>query len=151
MNSETLRALLADRELGELSSDVAELLDAYLEVVPAARAEADAVTRAVHTTRETIRRFPDLAPALETKVEPRGIPLVHWLVPQLTRAAALVAVAALAGWLGYRAGLTTAHSGATQASNTTATPVADSRFQGLWTHYQVAYDPHRGAFIVANP
>ena len=35
---ETLRALLVDRELGELAPEVKELLDAYIEAIPSARA-----------------------------------------------------------------------------------------------------------------
>jgi anti-sigma factor RsiW len=150
MNPETFRALLVDRELGELAPDIAELLDAYIEAVPAARAEADAMARTVNTARETVRRFPELVPASEPAADPQVIPIVYWLAPWLARAAALVAVAALAGWLGYRAGHTTIPSGPMQAGGTTATRVVDSRFKGLWTQYQVAYDSRRRAFIVAK-
>jgi len=150
MNLETLRALLADRELGELAPDVAELLDAYLEAVPAVRAEADAMTRTIRTARETVRRFPNLAPTSETEVESRGGPMIGWLVPWLARAMALIAVAALAGWLGYRAGHIAGFSQTMPAGGSTATRVADSRFKGLWTQYQVAYDFRRGTFIVAE-
>jgi anti-sigma factor RsiW len=150
MSPETLRALLVDRELGELAPDVAELVDAYLEAVPAARAEADAMARTVNTARETVRRFPDLAPTSEPVAEPQVVPIVYWLAPWLARAAALVAVAALAGWLGYRTGHTAGPSGPVQAGGATATRVVDSRFKGLWTQYQVAYDSRRGTFIVAT-
>ncbi len=150
MNPETLRALLVDRELGEIAPDVAELLDAYLEAVPAARAEAEATARTVSTTRETVRRFPDLAPTSETKAESEVIPFVHWLVLWLARAAALIAVAVLAGWWGYRAGHIAGPTETMQAGGSTATRVADSRFKGLWTQYEMAYDSRRGAFIVAK-
>jgi len=150
MSPETLRALLVDRELGELAPDVAELVDAYLEAVPAARTEADAMARTVSAARDTVRHFPDLAPTSETEAEPQVIPIFYWLAPWLARAAALVAVAALAGWLGYRTGQTTGPSGPMQAGGATATRVGDSRFTGLWTQYQVAYDSRRGAFIVAT-
>jgi hypothetical protein len=142
MNPETLRSLLVDCELGELAPDIVELLDAYLEAVPAARTEANAITRTVSTARETVRHFPDLAPTSE--VESRVIPMISWLTPWLARAAALVAVAGLAAWIGYHAGA----SGNSAGNTEVVARAADHRFDGLWTRYQVAYDTHRAAFVV---
>jgi anti-sigma factor RsiW len=142
MKPETLRALLIDRQLGELPPDVAELLDAYVGAVPAARAEADSVAGTVTTTRETVRRFPDLAPKVEEETEIRVIPVFFWL----SRAAALIAVAALAGWLGYRAG----QSNALVDKPVVVAHVADHRFDGLWAQYQVAYDSRRGTVVVSQ-
>jgi anti-sigma-K factor RskA len=142
MNPESLRALLIDRQLGELPPDVAELLDAYVEAVPAARAEADAVAGTVTTTRETISRFPDLAPKVEGQTEIQIIPIFFWL----SRMAALVAVAALAGWLGYRAG----QSNAPVNEPAVVAHAADHRFDGLWAQYQVAYDSRRGTVVVSQ-
>ena len=134
MNPETLRALLVDRELGELPADVTELLDAYVAAVPAAQAEADATTRTVSTARDTIRQYPDLVPSAET--ETKVIPIFLWLV----RVAAVVAVAAIAGWIGYRAG----HAGKTSP------PVVENRVHAVWAQYQVAYDLRRGAFVAVQ-
>ena len=153
MKTETLRALLMDREFGELPGDVAELLDAYVAAVPAARAEADATARTVSTTRDTIHRYPDLAPTTEMEVESQITPIVYWLASRLARAAALIAVAALAGWLGYCAGHIASPDGRLQAAGNTgaaAPRVVDSRFKGLWTQYQVAYDSRRVAFIMTK-
>lgn len=144
MNPETLRGLLVDRELGELAPDIVELLDAYLEAVPAARSEANAIARTVGTTRETVRRFPNLAPTSEMEAEPRVIPMVSWLAPWLARAAALVAVAGLAAWIGYHAGVSGSSAGRTEV----VARAVDHRFDGLWTRYQVAYDSQRAAFVV---
>jgi hypothetical protein len=144
MKPEVLRALLVDRELGELSPDVRELLDAYLEAVPSARAEVDATTRTLSAARETVRRFPDLAPASETEMEPNVVPMIPWLVPWLARAAALVAVAGLSIWIGYRAGI----SGGSADKTVAVARLVDHRFDGLWTRYQVAYDSHRAGFVV---
>ncbi len=138
MKSETLRALLVDRELGELPADVTELLDAYVAAVPAAQIEADATARTVLTARDTIRRYPELAPTAET--ETGVIPVFLWLA----RIAAVVVVAAVAGWFGYRAG----HAPVT---GKVAPPVVESRVHGVWAQYQVAYDSRRGAFVVAQP
>jgi hypothetical protein len=155
MNLETLRALLVDRELGELAPDIAELLDAYVEAVPTARAEADAMARTVSTARETVRRFPYLATPPGKTVESQVKPIVNWLVPWLARAAALVVIAAFAGWFGYSAGHTAgpaerAQTAGNTGAGTAVTRVADGRFKGLWTQYQVAYDSRRGAFIVVE-
>ena len=146
MNPETLRGLLVDRELGELAPDIVELLDAYLEAVPAARSEANAMARTVSTARQTVRHFPDLTRTSETdtEAEPRVIPMVSWLAPWLARAAALVAVAGLAAWIGYHAGASGSSSGRTKV----VARAVDHRFDGLWTRYQVAYDSHRAAFVV---
>jgi hypothetical protein len=144
MKPEVLRALLIDRELGELSPDVKELLDAYLEAVPAARAEAETSTRTLSVARETIRRFPDLARTGEAESEPNIVPMLPWLIPWLARAAALIAVAGVSVWIGYRAGVTDGGADKTAA----VAHVADHRFDGLWTRYQVAYDTHRAAFVV---
>ena len=144
MNPETLRGLLVDRELGELAPDIVELLDAYLEAVPAARSEANAMARTVSTARQTVRRFPDLAPTSETETESRVIPMISWLAPWLARAAALVAVAGLAAWIGYHAGVSGSSAGRTKV----VARAVDHRFDGLWTRYQVAYDSHRAAFVV---
>ena len=134
MNPETLRALLIDRQLGELPPEIAGLLDAYLEAVPMARAEADSVAQTLNTTRETIRRCPDLAPAAET--EANVIPIFLWLA----RAAAVIVIASAAGWFGYRAG----HAGKI------APPVVENRVKGVWAQYQVAYDSHRGAYVAVQ-
>jgi hypothetical protein len=142
MKPETLRALLVDREFGELPPEVSELLDAYLEVSPAARAEAEAAARTIGTARETVRRHPELAPTVEAEAEARVIPIFYWLA----RVAALIAVAALAGWFGYRLGQS---SGPAKKPATAAT-AADPRFAGLWTRYQVAYDARRGTYVVAQ-
>jgi hypothetical protein len=144
MKPEALRALLVDRELGELPPDVKELLDAYLEAVPSARAEEDATTRTMSVARETIRRFPELARTSETETEPNIVSMIPWLAPWLARAAALIAVAGLSVWIGYRAGV----AGGTADKSVATARAADHRFDGLWTRYQVAYDTHREAFVV---
>ena len=95
---------------------------------------ADAWRRAVSTARDTIRQYPDLVTTAET--ETKVIPVFLWLA----RVAAVVAVAAIAGWIGYRAG----HAGKTSP------PVVESRVQGVWAQYQVAYDSRRGAFVAVQ-
>jgi hypothetical protein len=153
MKPETLNAWLMDRELGELSPEAAELLEAYLVAVPAARSEADAVARTVCTARETVRRFPELAPVIESASAFRVGPIRFLFNPWMARAAALIAVASLCTWLGYRAGISETPANKRIIAGTARPPhvaarVAETPFDGLWTQYQVGYDGHRKAFTV---
>lgn len=145
MKSETLRSLLVDRELGELAPEVVELLDAYLATVPEARAEADTMARTVHTARETVRRFPELVATAPITATSRIEAIRPWFAPSLAYAAALIAVAGIAMWLGFRAGVS--NSGADKT--TVATRTIDHRFEGLWTQYHIVYDSGR-PFVVAK-
>ena len=145
MKSETLRSLLVDRELGELAPDVVELLDAYLASVPEARAEAETMARTVHTARETVRRFPELAATAPiTATSPVEV-IRPWFAPSLAYAAALIAVAVIAAWAGFRTGVS--KSGADKTA--VATRATDQRFKDLWTQYQIVYDSGH-AFVVAR-
>jgi hypothetical protein len=146
MKSETLRALLVDRELGELAPEFVELLDAYVAAVPAAQAEAHATARTVSATRETIRRYPDLAPTRETEAEIQIMTIIYWLAPRLARAAMLIAVAALAGWLGYRTG----QSNTPVNKQAGVVQSAGHHFDGLWAQYQVAFDSRHGTVVVSQ-
>jgi hypothetical protein len=128
MNTETLRALLVDRQLGELPPDTTELLDAYIAAVPAARAEAEATARTMNVTRDTIHRYPELLPEAEKK----AIPVFLWLI----RAAAAIAVVAAAGWFVFRTSKTT--------------PVVQNGAKTMWAQYQVAYDSRRGEYVVTQ-
>ena len=146
IKTETLRALLIDRELGELAPDVEELLDAYIEVMPSARAEVDATVRTVNTTRETVHRFPELAEPSPTKTAVR-LELFRFLfAPSLRYAAALVLVSGVTAWVSYRAGV----SKPSAEQSARVTPATDRRYEGLWAKYEVGYDTHRGAFVVAQ-
>jgi len=147
MKSETLRSLLIDKELGELAPEAVELLDAYLATVPDARCQADIVARTVHTTRQTVRRFPELIATPSATNAASHIEVIrHWFAPSLAYAAALIAVAGIAAWLGF-------HAGASRQSvdtKVTVTRAPDHRYEGLWAQYQVAYDSRRGAYVVAQ-
>jgi hypothetical protein len=148
MKLETLRSLLIDKELGELAPEAVELLDAYLAAVPEARSQADTVTHTIHTTRETVRRFPELVATPSITNTPSHIEVIrHWFAPSLAYAAALIAVAGIAAWLGFHAGV----SRQNVDTKVTVTRAPDHRYEGLWAQYQVAYDSRRGAFVVAQP
>jgi anti-sigma factor RsiW len=146
MKSEILRSLLVDRELGELTPDVVELLEAYLTAVPEAQSEVNAITRTVETARETVRRFPELAVTPVTTATLRTEVIRHWFAPSLAYAAALIAVAGIAAWLGFHAGASKTGTGRV----TVAARAPDHRFEGLWTQYQVVYDSGRATFAVTQ-
>jgi len=154
MKPETLDALLIDRELGELPSDVIELLDSYLQLAPPARRQAEVMARTVGTARETLRRFPELARGTEVQSPPNVTPPAQWLAPWLARAAVIVAVAAVGGWLGYRAGINSSSVESARPNETSGAQTVASRQGGadrkdLWARYNVAFDRHRGTFTIA--
>jgi|SRR6185436_1603077 hypothetical protein len=154
MKTETLDALLIDRELGELPPEVIELLDTYLKSEPAACRRADAMVRTVGTARETVRRFPELARATEMQSPENVVSLAQWLAPWLVRAAVAAAVAVLCSWLGYRAGMNSVPAGSARLNQTPSPQrVASQRgtadTKNLWTRYDVGFDPRRGTFTIA--
>ena len=69
MNSTSLHALVVDHHSGELSPEVAELLETYLGENADARAEALRIREALSITEETVLRHPELGRAIESKVE----------------------------------------------------------------------------------
>ncbi len=99
MKTETLEALLLDRALGQLTPEVAELLDEHLAQNPAAAARAAALTGTVDLARTAVRVDDDTnIPTLATwpKVERTA-----WWSSALTqglRLAACVALGVVVGW-----------------------------------------------------
>ena len=128
MKTETLRALLVDRQLGELPPDIAELLDAYIAAVPAARAEAEATAHTMSIARDTVRRYPELLSEAEKKIAP----VVLWLL----RAAAVIVFVAAVGWHIHR--------------TNKPSSVIEARAKSVWVQYQVAYDSRRGGYVVTQ-
>ncbi len=142
MKPEALDALVVDRELGELSPEAADLLDAYLRLCPDARGPAEAMADAVRATRDAVRRFPDLAPV--PQMNP-ATPVFR--SPWFARAAAALLVLGT----GVGIGRYTDDPGAgTSSPQTVAAP--DARAGGPWARYQVAYDTRSGTYTLArNP
>ena len=144
MNPETLEALVIDRELGELSPEAADLLEAYLRLSPAARDGAAAMARTVGATREAVRRFPDLAPV--PCVKPARA--AYW-TPWLAHAAAAVLMLGAGILIGQFAGRT---PDAAPAPALAVRETPAGRSGNLWARYKVAYDARRGAYTIArNP
>lgn len=143
MNPETLEALVIDRELGELSPEAADLLEAYLRLSPAARGPAEAMAGTVRATRDAVRLSPDLAPV------PHLNPATSvFRSPWFARAAAAIVVLGA----GVGIGRYTSDPGAGSPSPLTgAAPSARGpRGSGPWARYQVAYDARSGTYTLAR-
>lgn len=143
MNPEALEALVVDRELGELSPEAADLLEAYLRLNPEAHARAGAMAATVGVARATVRKHPGLAPV------PRLIPvaLPGW-TSWLARAAAAVLLLGCGIWIGRRAEVGSAVAPAAPLVAASGAPAA--RAANPWARYQVAFDARRGAYTVAR-
>lgn len=142
MKTETLQALLADRELGELEPETGELLDALLAADPSARREAEAMARTLETVRASFRAQPGIAAPQpgETAAAIRREAPSAWR-PALARAAAALALLGAGAAMGYRAGMAEpAVGGPALAAAPTAAAV---RHEGLWTRYRPACDGSR--------
>jgi hypothetical protein len=155
MKPESVNALLVDRELGELSAEAAELLDAWLAEHPQSAAVVPSLRRTVAATRAAVRRFPELAwpepePTrarfgLSTVRLPSG-PRFKW-VP-LALAASLMFVIGAAAWLGFRAGEGSALLAAKEESPAPTLHANAARSSGPWARYALASDPRGGLTIV---
>lgn len=144
MNPETLESLVVDRELGELSPETADLLEAYLRLSPSARARAGAMAATVGVARATVRKYPALAPA--PRMGP--VPLPGW-TSWLPRAAAAALLLGGGVWIGRRAEV---GSAGTPAPLIAASGSPSARAATPWARYQVAFDARRGAYTIArNP
>lgn len=142
MKPESLHALLADRELGELSAEAGELLDAWLAEHPDAAATPD-VRRVHDTVRRVFARFPELArprpPAWRHSPRRRAWVALAW-------AASVMALLAGTSWVGFRLGQTSARPPVTlgQRDPLPAAAAAPS----AWASYALVPDPRGGLNVV---
>jgi hypothetical protein len=163
--------LLIDRQLGELSTEAGELLDAWLAEHPQAAADAPSLQRAAELTRAAVRRFPELArpevanrgptvrapyrraeptiaPGLDEPSPlrlPSG-PRFRWL--PLAMAASLVLVLSISAWLGFRAGEESAQRLAKQNNPAPAANAVRNKPAGPWARYALATDARGGLTVV---
>ncbi|MBE7499956.1 MAG: hypothetical protein HS113_06530 [Verrucomicrobiales bacterium] len=142
MKPESLHALLTDRELGELSPEAGELLDAWLAEHPGA-APAPDVCRLHDTVRMVFARFPELArprpPAWRHSPCRRGWVALAW-------AASVAALLAGTSWVGFRLGQTSARPAATLGQREPL-PAAKSA-PSSWASYALVPDPRGGLNVV---
>jgi len=145
MKTESLQALLIDRQLGELPTETLELLEAWLAEHPESMHEALQAEEAVHWTRAAVRCFPELArPDREPGVLQFRSHWSRWM--PLAIAASVAALVGGAAWFGYRSG---EQSGLRQAHPALA-PVARQQVgeAGPWARYAVVSGPGGGLTVV---
>ena len=148
MKAESLQALLLDRELGELSPEAAELLDAWLAEHPQSAAAAPSLRQAVAATRAAVRRFPELARpepsprAARFKLPQFRLPSAPWFRwTTLAAAASLVLLLGAVTWLGFRAGQDSTRQTAKQAPPAPALHASVAKPSGPWARYALASGP----------
>ncbi|MCZ7641162.1 MAG: hypothetical protein M5U12_37005 [Verrucomicrobia bacterium] len=142
MKPESLHALLTDRELGELTAEAAELLDAWLAEHPDVAPTPD-VRRLHETVRTVFARFPDLAwprPAAgRHSACRRGWVALAW-------AASVVALLAGTSWVGFRLGQTSARPTATLGPQEPLPAAAAA--PSSWARYALVPNPRGGLNVV---
>jgi anti-sigma factor RsiW len=111
MKTETLEALLLDHVLGELSPEVAELLETHLAHNPEAARQADGLASTVQLARQTMAVTQE-APRCSLSMERlRQAQMTHRrraFIWELARLAACVALGLTLGWYGHTARKATA-------------------------------------------
>ena len=145
MNQQTLRALLLDRELGELSPEASILLDAYLAEHPEWENESRDTAELLRLATATTRRFPERGHAGSSPVSFRP-----WTSHRiLAVAASVVLFAGLSIVTAYQIG-----RGQSTAAETPATPspspqiaVSSARTSLPWARYELQ-PTHRGYTVV---
>jgi len=151
MNPTSLLALIVDQHSGELTPEVAELLESHLSENAASRAEAERIRKTLAITEETVLRHPEL-------VRVDGEPLAgvrssserRRLAPSwLAKAAVITLLAALAGAGGFFVGQKNPPITA-DVPTVADGPVRTSRKASPWARYRVAPDPGGGRMQIVR-
>lgn len=147
MKPESLHALLIDRELGELSSDTVELLEAWLAEHPEFAAAVPSIHRTLETTSATVRRFPELARP-ESNVS--AFPAPRFRLIPLALAASILVLLGGTAWLGFRVGHASAQKAmaGSHREPATASPANAFKHNGPWARYALASDLRGGLTLV---
>ena len=147
MKPSSLQALLIDRNAGELSPEVVELLDFHLSQNPEARSEAERVLQVIHFTREAVVRHPELGrgeadsscsvgPAPAVRLRESLLSLAF-----LARLAAVVIVAAAVGFFAGRSALPMPPPDVPTASQRGgAIAEASTPHASPWAQYRMSFD-----------
>jgi hypothetical protein len=149
MKPESFQALLLDRELGELSAEAVELLDAWLTEHPEAAQAIPYVRRTCATIRTAVQRFPELVRPESNLVV---FPARRFRVFPLALAASLLVLLGGTAWLGFRAGQGSVPStvAASYRESATASPARAITPAGPWARYRLVSDPHGGLRVVSR-
>lgn len=143
MNPASLHALVIDRHFGELTPEMAELLDHHLAQTPDARAEADRILAALGVTRNAMYDHPELARVPAPSKTESQVPRRSVLAPWFARAAAILLFASLTATCGYLAGRSAAPSSARSSIAVSPVPApapAAPRKTSPWARYRMTFD-----------
>jgi hypothetical protein len=156
MKPESLHALLIDRDLGELSADTVELLDAWLAEHPESAGIVPSLRRTLETAGAAVRRFPELARPEPPQPKRKIFVFPVFRLMPLAWAAAVLILLAGSGWLGFRAGQQSAqHAQAAKPRALTPTAAVNTvKREGPWARYALATAPRGGLTVVrydSNP
>jgi hypothetical protein len=146
MNSTSLHVLVVDHHSGELSPEVAELLETYLGENAGARAEALRIREALSIAEETVLRHPELGRVMESKVEDvggRAISKRHIASSWVAKAASVAFLAVLTGGAGFFAGQRMNHSQSLPASAIDDSTLRTPRKESPWARYRIAHERDR--------
>lgn len=141
MNTSSLHALIIDQHMGELSPEVAELLETHLAQNAEAQAEAERIRQTLDVTQQSVVLHPELARVgAEESALPSGRALGRIITAWLAKAAAIALLAGLAGAGGYLAARKP--EVLPIAKNTTAPTVLPQapRKDSPWARYRIAHD-----------
>jgi hypothetical protein len=139
MNSTSLHALIVDQHCGELSPEVADLLESHLAQHAEARAEANRIRQTLAVTEDAVLRHPELArvETIERGSTASFATRADFRTSRLAKAAAIALLASLTGSTGYllgkRQGTVPSASTLAVASTAQASPRKDSP----WARYRV--------------
>jgi len=142
MKTESLNALLIDRELGELTPETLELLESWLAQHPEQARDVTKLQQTLGIARTTVQRFPELGRA-DSNIVSFG--RTSMLVP-LALAAGFVLMVGAASWAGFKIGRGSAEARSPIESKPSPTQVADR--SGPWAQYALASSPQGGLTVV---
>jgi hypothetical protein len=147
MQTESLQALLIDRELGELSSEAVELLEAWLAEHAEATEAVPDFHRTCATAQAAVRRFPELV-----RPEPNLItlpPRRFGLTP-LALAASLLVLLGGTAWVGFRAGRASRPETVANDHREVGIAPPDNavKYDRPWAQYRLVPDPRGGLGVI---
>jgi hypothetical protein len=104
MNPQALQALIIDEQCGELTPEVAELLQAHLSQNPDLRSEAERIKQTLAITERAVVMHPELARVPTADLQDDKRSKRGFAVTWLAKAASIALLASLTGAMGFIAG-----------------------------------------------
>jgi hypothetical protein len=147
MRPETLRALLIDRELGELPSETLELLDLWLAEHSEYTREVAKLRTTLEITSRTLASCPELG-----RPEPKVFSMeksASFPVP-LALAASVLMLLGFSSWIGFRAGHHSANRipSPEQLEPRSPREANVTKQTGPWAQYALVSAPQGGLTVV---